>query len=68
LGKVPPEVYAEHRQTLMRQGAEALKHLERLESAPGKAVPSPKKSKQGKTGATDAELESMIARRKQQVD
>jgi hypothetical protein len=31
-------------------------------------VPSPKKSKQGKTGATDAELESMIARRKQQVD
>jgi len=67
LGKVPPEVYAEHRQTLMRQGAEALKHLERLESAPEKAVSPPNKSKRGRAGSTDAELESMIARRKQQV-
>jgi hypothetical protein len=65
LGKVPPDVYAEQRQGLMRQGAEALKQLEALgegaeETAPQQAV--------GRAATySDAQLEALIAKRKKRV-
>jgi hypothetical protein len=67
LGKVPPEVYTEHRQTLMRQGAEALRQLEALDEK-GAAPPARKQGPRGRSEAySDAKLEAMIAKRKKQV-
>lgn len=65
LGKVPPEVYAEHRQMLVRQGSEALKRLEALTQADNK--PS-QKTKQGRRAKehSDTDLEALIAKRKKQ--